>query len=118
MDDVLILINDTSARDATGIFRKSVVRRQVMCQISSISRQEFFEAGRNGLNPEMQFSIFAGDYKGERTCEYHGRGYGIYRTYIVPGSDYIELYAERKGGTNGENDTDRQDGCRTGATPY
>lgn len=118
MDDVLYLISDTIERDATGIERNTETRRMVMCRIGSITRQEFFEAGRNGLNPEMEFTVFAGDYKGERTVEYHGRGYGVYRTYIVPGSDYIELYAERKGGTNGEKDTDRQNGCRTGANPY
>ena len=100
MDDVLILINDTSTKDPNGIYHKNETRRQVMCQINSITRQEFFSAGRNGLNPEMEFTIFAGDYLGERTVEYHGNGYGIYRTYIVPGTDYIELYVERKGGTN------------------
>jgi len=34
--------------------------------------------------------------------EYKGNRYGIYRTYIGR-NDTIELYAERKGGTNGKD---------------
>lgn len=118
MDDILFLIHTSEEQDATGVWRQIDKRRKVMCKIGSITRSEFFAAGRNGLNPELAFTVFVGDYNGERTVEYHGRGYGIYRTYIVPGTDYIELYAERKGGTNGENDADRKTGCRTGADTY
>lgn len=118
MDDILYLISTGEAQDATGVWRQTNIRRKVMCKIESITRSEFYAAGRNGLNPELSFTIFVGDYKGERTAEYHGKGYGIYRTYIVPGTDYIELYAERKGGTNGEENADRKTGCRTGANPF
>lgn len=44
--------------------------------------------------------MFFGDYQGEKTVEYNGVTYGIYRTYLGR-NDTIELYAERKGGTNG-----------------
>lgn len=118
MDDILYLISTLEDQDATGVWRQIDKRRSVMCKIGSITRSEFYAAGRNGLNPELEFTVFAGDYKGERTVEYRGKGYGIYRTYIVPGTDYIELYAERKGGTNGEEDANRKAGCRTGANPY
>ena len=40
---------------------------------------------------------------GETVCEYNGESFSIYRTYETD-SDYIELYVERKGGTNGEKD--------------
>jgi hypothetical protein len=43
--------------------------------------------------------VFFGDYDGERLLEYNGKRYGIYRTYHGRG-DQIELYVERKGGTN------------------
>lgn len=62
-----------------------------------------FEAGRNGLNPEWRFNVFAGDYQGETVVEYHGATYSIYRTY--ENDDYIELYVERKGGTDGKGNT-------------
>ena len=43
--------------------------------------------------------MFAGDYEGERIAIYDGKFYSIYRTYLGR-QDIIELYAERKGGTN------------------
>ena len=53
-----------------------------MCQVDSVTRSEFFEAGRNGLNPEFVFRVFFGDYEGgERLVEYRGKRYSIYRTY-------------------------------------
>ena len=97
---VLTLISVTKTQDANGVWQKTETRRDVYCQANSVTRSEFFEGGRNGLNPELQFTMFAYDYDGEETVEYEGKAYGIYRTYLGKG-DTIELYAERKGGTNG-----------------
>ncbi|MBR1810786.1 MAG: phage head-tail adapter protein [Clostridia bacterium] len=103
MDSVLVLIGYRQRQNDLGVWEKEKpCRREVFCKVNSISRAEFFSAGRNGLNPEWQFEIFAGVYNGETVCEYDGKTYGIYRTYHVPGTDYMELYAERKGGANGE----------------
>ena len=101
MDSVMILIATTGQQDAYGVWRESETQRQVYCKVDSVTRAEFFEGGRNGLNPEFKFTVFSADYHGEALCEYCGNRYGIYRTYRVPGNDYMELYAERKGGTNG-----------------
>lgn len=98
--EVLTLIGTTRTQDEYGIWRETPTARNVFCQVNSITRSEFFDAGRNGLNPEFMFSMFAGDYEGERTCEYRGQKYSIYRTYLGR-NDVIELYAERKGGSNG-----------------
>ena len=98
--EVLTLIGTTRTQEEYGIWHEAPARRDVFCQVNSVTRSEFFEAGRNGLNPEFMFSMFAGDYEGERVCEYRGQKYSIYRTYIAR-NDVIELYAERKGGTNG-----------------
>ena len=98
--EVLTLIGTTREQDEFGIWRETPTSRDVFCQVNSITRSEFFDAGRNGLNPEFMFSMFAGDYGGERVCEYRGQRYSIYRTYLGR-NDVIELYAERKGGTNG-----------------
>ena len=45
-------------------------------------------------------TMFRYDYNGEPIVEYNGQRYSIYRTYIGK-NDMIELYVERKGGTNG-----------------
>ena len=98
--EVLTLIGTTRTQDEYGIWRETPTARNVFCQVNSITRSEFFDAGRNGLNPEFMFSMFAGDYEGERVCEYRGQKYSVYRTYLGR-NDVIELYAERKGGSNG-----------------
>lgn len=103
MDDVIVLIGRTYSLDANGVQRAETTRREVYCQVHSVSRAEFFDGGRNGLNPSFEFTVFAGDYEWETIVEYHGQQYGIYRTYRVPESDYLELYVERKGGTNHGN---------------
>ena len=96
---IIKLISETNTQDENGGWRATESETQVFCQVNSITREEFFEAGRNGLNPEYRFTMFFGDYNGERTVEYNGKRYGVYRTYHAR-TDSIELYAERKGGTN------------------
>jgi len=100
---VLTLIKETQTQDENGVWRTSIDSRDVFCQVDSVSRAEFYEAGRNGLNPEFMLTMFAGDYAGERICELNGQTYSIYRTYLAR-NDTIELYVIRKGGTNGQND--------------
>lgn len=101
MDDVLTLVSYTYTKDAYGVDRGTPTERRIFCRTDSITRLEFYEAGRNGLNPEMKFIIFAGDYAGETVCRFHGAQYSVYRTYHVPGTDYLELYVQREGGSNG-----------------
>lgn len=98
--DVIKLIGMTKTQDAYGVWRKTPTAKEVMCQVDSVSQTEFYEAGRNGLNPEYRFTMFYADYSGESVVEYKGNTYSVYRTYLRK-TDIIELYVERKGGTNG-----------------
>lgn len=103
MDSVLYLIGGmTKTQDERGVWHDIPEKREVYARTKSVSRSEFFEGGRSGLNPEMVFTVFAGDYNGESACEYMGKSYAIYRTYLPENRDYIELYVQRKGGTNGK----------------
>lgn len=101
--DVIKLIGTTKAQDNRGVWRETPTSREVMCQVDSVTQSEFFEAGRNGLNPEFRFTLFFGDYSGESIVEYKGQTYSVYRTYCRR-KDKVELYVERKGGTNGIQD--------------
>lgn len=101
MDDVLTLLTSTSAKNEYGVIEEVLQGQDVFCRVESITQNEFFGAGRNGLNPQYRFTVFAADYDGQTICEYQGKTYYVYRTYIGPATDYIELYCERKGGTNG-----------------
>lgn len=102
MDDVITLISNTFTTDENGVQMALETKREIFCRMGSVTRAEFFNGGRAGLNPEFVFTVFAGDYMGEEIVAFHGRSYAIYRTYFVPDSDYIELYVQRKGGTNGK----------------
>ena len=98
--DVITLISETYTNNQYGVPVPTITRQDVFCQVDSVTRSEFYEGGRNGLNPEYRFTMFGPDYSDQKTVEYKGKAYGIYRTYIGR-NDTIELYAERKGGTNG-----------------
>lgn len=101
MDDVIKLLSTTYQKNKYGQSVPENTAKEVFCKRQSVSRNEFFNAGRNGLNPQFVFTVFKGEYSGESICEYKGLTYSIYRTYETD-DDYIELYVERKGGTNGE----------------
>ena len=53
------------------------------------------------MNPAYKMTMFSGDYDGESIVEYLGETFSVYRTY-QSNTDTIELYVERKGGTNGK----------------
>lgn len=98
--DVINLIKHTKTQDQYGVWRETETSREVFCDVQSVTRSEFFEGGRNGLNPELVFTVFMDDYEDETVLEYDNKRYAIYRTYRAK-TDVLELYAERKGGTNG-----------------
>lgn len=98
--ELISLVKEVKTKDNLGVYHSESVRRDVFCNVSSISAKEFFEGGRTGLNPAYRMTVFFGDYEGEEILEYKGNTYSIYRTF-QKGTDTLELYVERKGGTNG-----------------
>lgn len=101
MDTVITLIGEgTRTQDSRGVWHLTETRRDVYARVTSVTQTEFFEAGRNGLNPDYEMTMFRWDYNGEKTVEFNGLRYGVYRNYIDENSDEIELYVQRKGGTN------------------
>ena len=101
---LIALVNESQTQDENGVWRTTRTERTVFAQIESVTRAEFFEGGRNGLNPQYRFTMFCGDYNGETVVIYKGLPYSVYRTYLAR-TDTIELYVERKGGTNGKKDS-------------
>lgn len=102
--DIIKLIGTTKTQDAYGVWRETPSAREVMCQVESITQREFYEGGRAGINPEFKFTMFFADYENELIVEYNKNTYAVYRTYRRK-DDKIELYVERKGGTNGKGYT-------------
>ncbi len=64
--------------------------------ISSIGRDDWYNAGRDGLKPSFVFTTAACNYSGERIAKYNGHKLAIYRTYLL--DDRIELYLEERAG--------------------
>lgn len=102
--DVCSLLSVTKSQDEFGVWREEITEREVFCSVDSITRAEFFDAGRNGLNPEFRITMFFDDYEGETMLTYNDKSYAVYRTYHAK-NDTIELYVERKGGTNGKENS-------------
>lgn len=98
--DVITLVGVTRTQNEYGQWIESETTKQVYCDVDSVTQSEFFEGGRNGLNPEYRFTMFFADYNDEPIVEYKDKRYAVYRTYLKR-NDKLELYVERKGGTNG-----------------
>lgn len=95
--DVAFLVGKEWIPDEYGVPHNIQTQRRIYVQVTSVSASEFFEGGRNGLNPELRFTTNRFDYRGEDEIFYNGRKYKIYRTFIKK-DDGIELYAERRQG--------------------
>ena len=61
MWDEITLIAENITVDELGMSSKTYTRTDTLCEVNSITRQEFFEAGRNGLNPEYEMTVFFGN---------------------------------------------------------
>lgn len=95
--DVAYLVSDSYTQNDYGVYEKQTEKRKIFCNVTSVNSQEWFEGGRNGLNPQYRFIIYSFEYLGESVIEYRGNLYTIYRTYIRS-QDELELYAEKKQG--------------------
>ena len=91
------MVVESYTKNEYGAMDKTTTIHPVYVNVTSVTSQEWFEGGRNGLNPQYRFTMFQFDYTGEKIIEYNGKQYTIYRTYNRS-VDEIELYTElRKG---------------------
>lgn len=91
------LIGKAYAQDAIGQYIPTPTERQAYCDVRSITRAEWYDAGRNGFKPDISFTMFAPDYHGEDEVEWEGKRYSVYRTYIGQ-NESVELYCQSIGG--------------------
>lgn len=92
MDGVIRLIAQRYERDGIGQDVPVESARDVFCEIRSASRAEWSAAGQNSINVSVVAVTNAANYNGERIAEVNGSRKAIYRTYMSPNSDDIELY--------------------------
>lgn len=104
MDGVITLVNRVYTADSIGQHVPVETYRDVFCRIESISRSEWVSAGQNSINASIVAVTPAVNYAGERIAVINGQRKAVYRTYIPPDSDDIELYLQDESGvTNGKN---------------
>lgn len=94
---IAYLVVDSYTQNEFGVMEKTTTRYKVFVNVASVTGQEWFEGGRNGLNPQFRFTLFSHDYHDEKVIEYQGVQYTIYRTYLR-NVDEIELYVEKRKG--------------------
>lgn len=94
---VIYLVNITYTTDAIGQQIAIENKEPVYASVSSITRAEWFDAGRTGFKPEYAFTLFEPDYEGQTIVEYNSKRYGVYRTYRGK-NETLELYTESKAG--------------------
>ena len=95
--EVAYLVTETYSQNEYGVQEKQETKRKIYVSVTSVNGQEWFEGGRNGLNPQYRFTMYSFEYLAERLIEYKDKVYTIYRTY-QRNIDEIDLYTElRKG---------------------
>lgn len=96
-NDVITLCSVTHNKDSKGVIHETATESgPVMAQIKSAGADEWFEGGRNGLNPEYTFIINRLEYNSEETVIFNDVKYSVYRTYIK--GDRIELHCQKRKG--------------------
>lgn len=92
----MYLVAEAFTTDDYGNQIAAETKTEVFCEVISISKSEFYQAGEAGHKPAFRFDMFVGDYAEQNIIEYDGKRYYIYRTYTR--DDTVELYAEEKVG--------------------
>lgn len=93
----IYLIKNDKQQNQYGVWEDNTTERKVFAEVTSVGQSEWFEGGRQGLNPQLRFRMFAYDYQGESLLKYNNTIYSIYRTYVDK-DEIIELYTELKKG--------------------
>lgn len=102
MDDLIYLISENYVSDEIGQHVPSEQSVPVWAHLQSVTRSEWYDAGQNGLQPQLVAITPIVNYNGERIVQIgdgeQSKRYSVYRTFFGPDTDSIELYLERKAG--------------------
>ena len=105
--DVIGLV--TEIRSAHGVHETiTETVREVLAEIRSVTRSEYYNALNAGMHPEMVFKLaLDADYQGEHFIRYKGNKWRVLRTYLTRDGG-IEITAEMND-ENGSKATDSDD---------
>lgn len=98
MDNQAFLISETFVTDEIGQQIPKKTRKEIFVEEYSGTRQDQFDAGRDGLRVAYRLDTSMWDYDGEKIVEYKGVEYAIGRTYNRYDDEITELYLTEKVG--------------------
>ena len=107
--DEITLIAYDETQDEIGNWVKTPVETPAFCSVSSITRAEFFDAGRNGMKPDCVATMRKCDYDGQTEVRLNGKRLHVYRTYLQiaraqhqasSNPDMVELHLEETANGN------------------
>ena len=83
--DEITLITYEEHQDEIGNWIKTPVETEAFCSISSITRAEFFDAGRNGMKPDCVATMRLCDYDEQTEARLNGKRLHLRRRfYPIP----------------------------------
>ena len=80
--------------------KQDVGSRKVYCNKKSVRQTEYYQAGAQGMKPEIMLEMRPANYHGEEFALFLGTRYHIDRTYTV-NDDKMELILSRQVVGNG-----------------
>ena len=96
--DVIFLVKQERTQKTDYTWTTAEKKREIFCDVRSITQTEWFEAGRNGIDhPAYIFIMDRNEYEDEQIVEYRGQRYGVFRVYMGK-NESLELHCEAKGG--------------------
>ena len=92
------LIDVSITYDSIGQEVKSETETTIQADLSSVVRNEFYQAAQAGLKPEWVFLVHEFEYGGQKLVKFDGDRYAVIRAYHLErdGMAMVELTCERK----------------------
>lgn len=94
----IYLVNDEGeSTDSAGDVLIIPTERKVFADKVSIGQNEFYQAHRSGLKPQLKFNVRSSEYLGEMKLKFNDMDYSIMRTYDKQ-DGVVELTCSRETG--------------------
>ena len=93
----IVLLKSEYTQDAIGQFVRTTKETSVFGYVSSVTMNEFYQAGQQGLKPDFRITIWKNEYDNEEELRYNNVVYTVYRTYWRD-DGRIELYVTKRKG--------------------
>ncbi len=77
---IYLITGETNVDDA-GDASYSAIERKIFADKLSVGQNEFYQAHRSGLKPEVKFNIRTNEYAQESKVKFNSMIYTIIRTY-------------------------------------